>query len=429
MTKLINKRMTMLRLREGFTQELLAKKIGLSRSHIANFERGGYNPSPVAIQDYCRFFQVSVDYFEGSHLSSNVENQLEVVMRNLLYEEFPECEQTLSNFPDFLVNTSQEYAFYLLKSAYHYAKREAEEAQKIEGSHLNLIEAKPHFFQHTILIKKSLLIYQAEKNYYESNFNKSIVQWDAFSLITVENDEKNRAKLRSIACHFRNQDYVKVYGLTKQVITDLGNSEIKNPTLLAKAYAIQSAAYGQLQMFSEGLAILDKLERLIDEHRIDHEKIVLYINRGIAYSVSNQLSNALINYQKALDHANTPERYLTALISNINCLIKLRQYNIANDYVAEMQSLDLNKREKMIALSYKAELLLYEGKEKESWKLQKPALDYFLENNLTHNASYIYTQLANYYLEKKAYKKAAVYLERKEEIQRAKNKALPSPNA
>jgi len=426
MLELIRKRMIALRLLEGLTQEKLAEKMGLSRSHIANFERGGYMPSKISILDYCFFFDVSEDYFKESNPSQKDRELLNRIFKFLLHEEIKDRESIPEFFQNHVCNALQEYVFYLLKSTYFYAKREIEEAKKIEENYLKLFQFDLNSAEYDSFTRKCQLFYQAEKSYCMGSYNDAIEHWEAILLLEDIPNDKIRASLKMIACYYRNQDYVKVYRFAKIVITELETME--EPILLAKAYSLLSASYGQLNMFEEELAVLDKLEVLIEHYQLSNEKIVLYNNRGYVYSNCNRLSDALINYQKALHCATTPERYISALISNIHCLIALGQYTIASEYINEMQSRKLSEREKMIALSYEAELLLYKGDEKESWKKQKIALEYFLENDRLHNVSYIYSQLARYFLEKKAFKKAAIYMERKEDIIHEKNSKLLADN-
>jgi len=422
MKSLVSKRMTVLRLREGLTQKELAQKIGLSRPHIGNFEIGQYEPSEDVIQDYCQFFQVPAEYFKDCPSCTKRAAFLKRLFHHLLHEEISECDRLMVSCRNSFLNLEQEISMYILKSAYHYAKRESGEAQKIEEFFVTAFQIGNNVDDLSVLSKKYWLLYQAEKSYYFGNYDEAILHWNALSLLVVEPDDTIRISFRRIACHFRKQDYVKVYSLTKLLVSEL--ETLKRPNLLAKAYALLSSAYGQLNMFQESLAVLDKLEAHIDCYELTSEKIILYGNRGYIYSSCGQLSEALVNYQKTLTYANTPERLANAYNSNISILIDLGQYEIALIYVKEMQSLNLSEREKMVALSYEAEILLYQGYEKESWKMQKTALDYFIENNLPHNASYIYSQLAAYYLEKKMFKKAAIYMQRKEDITREKNKIL-----
>jgi len=421
MSELISKRMTMLRLGKGMTQSQLGKEIGFARSHIANFESGGYAPNERAVQDYCQFFKVPSNYFKEHLFCTEVEDSLQRLFNHLLHEESVAANDELSSMPPFILNLEQEHSFYLLKAALHYGKRELEKAKQIEEDYL-IVFQEDDVDSMTTFSQKCYYLYEAEKNYFFGNYRNAISNWKILSNLENCIVKLIRVSLRIIVCYFRSQNYVTVYSLAKEAVGQLEEMEL--PLLLAKAYALLSASYNQLNLFQESLIVLNKMEALINKYNLTNEKHILYGNRGYIYNKCGRLSDALGNYQKALEIATTIERSISAIISNIHCLIALRQYNIAEEYLKEMRSFGLNEREKMIALSYEAELLLYQGEEKKSWKMQKIALDFFIENGCTHNLSYIYSQLAQHYLEKNMFKKAAFYLEKKEETIHEKNKIL-----
>jgi len=54
-----------LRKRENLTQEELAKKLGITRSRLNNFERGIREPDYEMTELFCDFFNVDIETFMG----------------------------------------------------------------------------------------------------------------------------------------------------------------------------------------------------------------------------------------------------------------------------------------------------------------------------------------------------------------------------
>ena len=82
----IQERIKELRTEKGYTQEELAKLLGLnSKSNIANYENGANSPSDKVKMKMCEIFNCSMDYLMGK---SNFKTQ---------EEEFSHYEKTLFN--------------------------------------------------------------------------------------------------------------------------------------------------------------------------------------------------------------------------------------------------------------------------------------------------------------------------------------------
>jgi transcriptional regulator with XRE-family HTH domain len=64
---IINERIKELRKEAGITQEELAKKTGLTRSAIAQYESRNVEPTASAIIKLADYFNVCADYLLGRH--------------------------------------------------------------------------------------------------------------------------------------------------------------------------------------------------------------------------------------------------------------------------------------------------------------------------------------------------------------------------
>lgn len=64
--KAIGTRLRDLRRKRGYTQSEVAKKIGVSRSSVANWEQGYRAPDFLSIKHLCRIYRVPVDFVYGT---------------------------------------------------------------------------------------------------------------------------------------------------------------------------------------------------------------------------------------------------------------------------------------------------------------------------------------------------------------------------
>lgn len=58
-------RLRELRNEKGLTQEQLAKKLNINNRRISNYENNLTQPDIDTIEKFCKFFNVSADYFLG----------------------------------------------------------------------------------------------------------------------------------------------------------------------------------------------------------------------------------------------------------------------------------------------------------------------------------------------------------------------------
>lgn len=109
----IQKRIKELRLEKGYTQEELARLLGLnSKSNIANYESGANAPSDKIKIKMCQLFDCSMDYLMGltSYKDAKKEIENELAKLNLSKEEYEEIKLLILNhnldFTDLLLNNN-----------------------------------------------------------------------------------------------------------------------------------------------------------------------------------------------------------------------------------------------------------------------------------------------------------------------------------
>lgn len=62
----IGARLKELRLKHGYTQSEIAKRLGLTRSSVANWEQGARTPDFFSIKHMCRIYKVPLDFVYGT---------------------------------------------------------------------------------------------------------------------------------------------------------------------------------------------------------------------------------------------------------------------------------------------------------------------------------------------------------------------------
>lgn len=109
----IQERIKELRLEKGYTQEELAKLLGLnSKSNIANYENGANSPSDKIKLKMCKLFNCSMDYLMGLTSHENPKEELEkrLYKFDLTEDEYNDAINC------FMTNDIQALAFVLLFS-------------------------------------------------------------------------------------------------------------------------------------------------------------------------------------------------------------------------------------------------------------------------------------------------------------------------
>lgn len=66
----------------GFTQETLAEKAGISTTFLANIERGGRGMSIYTLKKLSEALEVSTDYLLGEESAGNRLKNIEIMLKN-----------------------------------------------------------------------------------------------------------------------------------------------------------------------------------------------------------------------------------------------------------------------------------------------------------------------------------------------------------
>ena len=109
----IQERIKELRLEKGYTQEELAKLLGLNaKSNIANYENGANSPSDKIKSKMCEIFDCSMDYLMGK---SDYKNEIDFITKNdNLGKKVDEYYDELTEkFPEIDLDNLLSYMFYL----------------------------------------------------------------------------------------------------------------------------------------------------------------------------------------------------------------------------------------------------------------------------------------------------------------------------
>lgn len=155
----IQERIKELRLEKGYTQEELAKLLGLNaKSNIANYENGANSPSDKIKSKMCEIFDCSMDYLMGK---SDYKNEIDFITKNdnlgkkvdeyydELTEKFPEIDlDNVLLYMSYLYYHNQNVEDFLNKELKLLPEKYRENARKLIMYVYNIItssskDAKP----------------------------------------------------------------------------------------------------------------------------------------------------------------------------------------------------------------------------------------------------------------------------------------------
>jgi len=91
--KKFNNILKSLRIREGLTQDDLAKKLGVSRSTISMYERGEREPELEVLEAIADFFNVDMNYLTGKQTQEEYYADLQI--RQIAQEIFEDKDMRL----------------------------------------------------------------------------------------------------------------------------------------------------------------------------------------------------------------------------------------------------------------------------------------------------------------------------------------------
>lgn len=148
----IRERIKELRKMYGYTQESLAKSLGLNaKSSIANYENGSNSPSDEIKFKMCKLFDCTMDYLMGL---TNVKEPIDGLVMNNLHEE---TKQNLYNIYEYMEGhkkiDEQKKQFYMCPvygqisaGQPNWAEENIEGRIPIDYNLMNIINPEEHFF-------------------------------------------------------------------------------------------------------------------------------------------------------------------------------------------------------------------------------------------------------------------------------------------
>lgn len=102
-----NERLKSLRTENGWSQDMLADKLGISRSCVGNYEQGTRTPDIVALEQIADLFNVDMLYLTGKQEKKHLNRLPDILFNDVMCEIMtakPEHQQVISEIDSLLVD-------------------------------------------------------------------------------------------------------------------------------------------------------------------------------------------------------------------------------------------------------------------------------------------------------------------------------------
>lgn len=414
----IGNRIAYFRKQKKLTQSKLATKICISRSYLASLETGEQEFPEDLLILIAKHLCIPKELVITKQIDSNCSHLLTKLFQNLVVNNLNECSILLSKFNAHYPDITQDISLQLLKTVYYYKNREFKKSKKIETTYLNfflnlLDRCIPNYLFN--YIHYYMMVSHNSKNQFSRALdpcikllknleNSDLYLWISFDYIYILLDLNNHLAAQRVL---------------DDITTELFKT--KYYKLIAKSYIVRTVIYSGFHKYKEAIHSANLLEIYAKKHSILDYIGLAHHQKGYYYMLLKDFDNALFEYSVAYNLLKNTDYQVLLLINLISLSIKTSSYEKASIYISEIENLSLSEYEKMCIHSYKGELALYSGYEKEHWKYQKVAIKYFKENNHKSDLIYIYDFLAKFYYQENKYKKSAYYYHEKEVLLDEKN--------
>ena len=409
------KRLQYLREKNLLTQDELAGITFFSRSYIGNVEKGTIKPSNEFLNQLASHFCITKDYYDDNHEEDlEISEQLNNLSQSLLNNDLGNAAKISQKFPIVVLNPQQELFKNLLIGAMLCQKRDKSKLREVDNYLSVFLPDSTAIITLSPKIQMYYYLYWFYRLEFESRLDECLKVSEELRTFSSDKLYQSKIDLNVVNIYLQQNRSDEAFILINKIIPILEGYEM--PDLLSQAYINLSRAYGKFQLYDKCLEVLERLDELIEKHRLIDKRAVLAQHRGFIYSQKKEFSKALKFYEEAYSLPKTPRREITLLNSLISASLKQNDIEKAGKYLILAKEQSLTPKEEAIFLSYEGELHLLKGKPTAYLKCQEEAIAYFKTHNYKSNLEYIYLHLAKYHLDIGKHKKAAYYFNEKENL-------------
>lgn len=181
-------------------------------------------------------------------------------------------------------------------------------------------------------------------------------------------------------------------------------------TRATEAYIVLSIAYKNSHKFEEALNILKLAQNTSLKMNHTEQLSILHYNIGAIYTKQGRLKSAISNYQSCISSSSEPINIATGIVSLISDYAKQRDYTSVNEWCQKGIMLCKNSSDPTLKIR-EPHFLCYQEiySEGDNFERTLQKCINIFEHHKEFRYSHKYSlKLAEYYLENKKYKKAAL---------------------
>ncbi|MCL1948297.1 MAG: helix-turn-helix domain-containing protein [Turicibacter sp.] len=402
------KRVALLRSKLRLTQEELSDVLGIERSEVSRIENAKRPITKEISKKLGKVFNVNPEYFEVIEKDEMLERILNQFRCLLLVGRANEATGLMLKISDQIFHFQQEIEVNFLLATYHFQLHEYGKGNKFVDEFIKPILKKNSF--DTIQdegLKFSYYLYRIEYCAYSRDSVGGNEVCD--QLLPCLQDKRQRLSIQLRKNNFltRAKKYDIAFKHIQAVLPDI--EKLQDEVLLARGYLFEGIIYNHLNLHESALKSFDKVESLANEWDFKEQKAMAYQNKGFIYSKMGAYRNALLFNKKAMDLMRDKSRQGPILLSIIKNHLLLKELLDAKLYLSFTEGIEFTENEKMVLLSYRAQLALYAGDLKSHEEMINKAMDYFNNHHNSRALNYVFHFLADYHAEMKNYKKSVEY--------------------
>lgn len=394
------------------TQEVLADFLWLTRSQIARLETGKSQLTAHTKTELATIFNVAPAYFEEGYFNPGFDGKLDSFFEDILLEKASE-PLLIPLAERYSLSMEQEISWCFLLIAYYFKKGEFIRANQIIEEEMDIFNPSEDCLKNS-KISKYYFFYKVECDYLNKDLSTSYTYSKLLIPLLHEKSLKGSLLLQMAKISLESYQNGRAYLEAMEAYDLLSGTHLYK--LQARALTLCSSTSNTLKLTKEAHYYLEKLLVIADQNKFPDYIGIYHQHKGFMCKQEKDFDQALFHYEQSAKAMENPIGKMGALISLISTHLYLRNLEKAKEYLQKMNEMDLSSYEEFIALSFEAQIQLYEGKIKEHGQKLKKVEQYFIENKRTKDLEYVYTYLATYYSSKNAYKKATEYFMKREQL-------------
>lgn len=409
------KRLAYLRNRLKKTQQEITQDLPISRSYMASLETGASPLSQEWFERFSTYFQVSEAYLSKDEPNAQFQERLEQSFSTVLSLDL--AEDFKDPGPCFEQDCSlmQELAGNLLRAANFKLKYQFEEAAIVENDFLNLFIPESKALRDSVFLDKFWLLYDLATALIEADYEMcGDILCKIETYLTREDDFFSTQALLNFIYNKQNRLFhaFKTGRRIIQLAQDL-NDPLRE--CLARGLFAQTLIH--FDEIDEGTLELNECLSLLNQHGFQDYRWLYFLAMSMLAKSKQEYHEYSSYLESALDEdflATTwlRFRYHYILLRFHESRLLTRRSLKGKQDLDVLSRLPRSQHESYHYLSFQAFVELLAGNEKNHWKLQRKAIQYFEERGKAEDFKIlgeIYAVLGDYYWNTKKYRLSARY--------------------